>query len=93
MLMARGHKVLLLAAVVLAAGAVPAQDRASLLKDIRTVAFTESAYPLYPQCFIEYNGLVYFQAIHRIAGFELWRTDGTQSGTFLVADIRPGRNR
>jgi ELWxxDGT repeat protein len=42
---------------------------------------------------IEMNGIVYFKARHRYSpdlGIELWRTDGTSSGTFMVKDILPG---
>ena len=40
--------------------------------------------------FVEWNGLVYFAADDGINGYELWRTDGTEAGTALVADLLPG---
>ncbi len=40
--------------------------------------------------FFEFNGLTYFDADDGINGFELWRTDGTESGTQMVADMNPG---
>jgi ELWxxDGT repeat protein len=40
--------------------------------------------------FAEVNGNVYFQASDGVTGLELWKTDGTPSGTLLVKDIRPG---
>jgi ELWxxDGT repeat protein len=36
------------------------------------------------------QGLLYFAAGDGVHGMELWRSDGTAAGTFLVADIRPG---
>lgn len=36
------------------------------------------------------NGIVYFPASHLRYGRELWRTDGTPGGTWLVKDIMPG---
>ncbi|WP_461107123.1 ELWxxDGT repeat protein [Spirosoma koreense] len=35
-------------------------------------------------------GIVLFAATDAEHGNELWRTDGTENGTFLVKDIRPG---
>lgn len=46
-----------------------------------------------PSYFAEYNGKLYFQAADRSAlgtGEELWVTDGTDTGTKLVKDIRIG---
>ena len=40
--------------------------------------------------FVEWNGLVYFAADDGITGYELWRTDGSEAGTALVADLLPG---
>jgi ELWxxDGT repeat protein len=39
--------------------------------------------------FTEVNGVMYFAANDVQHGLELWRTDGTTSGTFLVKDIEP----
>jgi ELWxxDGT repeat protein len=38
----------------------------------------------------ESGGLVYFVANDGVHGFELWRTDGTEAGTFQLKDIFPG---
>ncbi|HYV17548.1 MAG TPA: ELWxxDGT repeat protein [Verrucomicrobiae bacterium] len=38
------------------------------------------------------GGLMYFIANDGVHGFELWRTDGTSAGTFLLQDIQPGTN-
>ncbi len=36
------------------------------------------------------GGLLYFAATDGVNGVELWRSDGTQAGTVMVKDIRPG---
>jgi ELWxxDGT repeat protein len=36
------------------------------------------------------NGIIYFRADNGVNGIELWRSDGTTSGTYMVADIVPG---
>lgn len=56
----------------------------SLLKDINTAGSSNA------RGFIEINGIHYFNAYTSDAGFELWRTDGTAQGTYLVKDINPG---
>lgn len=40
--------------------------------------------------FVTMNGFTYFVADDGINGYELWKTDGTTSGTSLVKDINPG---
>jgi len=42
-----------------------------------------------PQYFTELNGYLYFQATSSV-GRELWKTDGTDTGTKIVKDIYPG---
>ena len=39
---------------------------------------------------ISYNGTLYFQASTNSTSRELWKTDGTASGTTMVKDIRSG---
>lgn len=36
------------------------------------------------------GGTLYFEGNDGVTGYELWRTDGTEEGTALVADVRPG---
>ena len=44
------------------------------------------AYPMT----ITMDNVLYFIGSDENAGFELWRTDGTSTGTYLVKDINPG---
>jgi len=37
------------------------------------------------------DGVLYFTAATEAEGFELWRSDGTLAGTYLLKDIEPGR--
>src|SRR5687768_3239897 len=43
-----------------------------------------------PQAFVEKDGLVYFHNFDPAHGEEVWRTDGTEEGTFLFKDFLPG---
>lgn len=36
------------------------------------------------------NGIVYFEGNDGVHGLELWQSDGTSAGTFMVDDINPG---
>jgi ELWxxDGT repeat protein len=62
-----------------------------LVKDIR--AGKESAFEplrLTPFTAASFGGVLYFAANDGIHGRELWRTDGTAEGTYMVVDIVPG---
>ena len=39
---------------------------------------------------VQYNGIILFVGNDGVHGNELWRTDGTSSGTWIVKDIRTG---
>ncbi len=43
-----------------------------------------------PFRFFVLNGELQFTADDGVAGFELWKTDGTPAGTVLLKDISPG---
>ena len=43
-----------------------------------------------PPPIVDVGGVTYFAATHQNTGTELWRTDGTEAGTFMVKDINPG---
>ncbi|GBD36964.1 hypothetical protein HRbin36_02094 [bacterium HR36] len=45
-----------------------------------------------PRYLVNVSGTLYFAANDGVAGNELWKSDGTSSGTVLVADVIPGLN-
>ena len=46
--------------------------------------------PSYPDELVDVGGTLFFNADDGVHGRELWRSDGTEVGTVLVKDIRPG---
>lgn len=60
----------------------------TLLKDINTVSTTSGEMGVG----VQFLNKLYFTADDGINGIELWRTDGSSSGTELVADINPSGN-
>jgi ELWxxDGT repeat protein len=58
---------------------------AALVNDINLVGLPSS-----PSVLTEVNGTLYFSANDGTTGVELWKSDGTSTGTVLVRDIRSG---
>jgi ELWxxDGT repeat protein len=57
----------------------------SLLKDINTAPMSSA-----PLHFVELDGIAYFTATNPTYGRELWRSDGSVEGTWIVKDVQPG---
>jgi ELWxxDGT repeat protein len=57
------------------------------VKDINTIAETVGGTPT---AFVQVGTTMFFTASGSTTGQELWKTDGTPSGTMLVKDIRSG---
>lgn len=95
----RRKHLLLFLLFLLALAAVPGGAHAnhgplkvSLVRDINPgmdSAFTSSPY-YDPNPFVDLNGTLLFAATNPTNGYELWRSDGTTSGTQLVKNINPG---
>ena len=56
----------------------------TLLKDINTVGNSG------PYGYCKVNNVIYFSHDDEVHGYELWRTDGTAIGTYLVKDVNTG---
>ena len=68
-------------------------DSSELLKDINTASGTLNPDINSAQLEIQmvsHNGVTYFAGTDSGNGIELWRTDGTTSGTYMIKDISPG---
>jgi len=83
-------------AVAPSAGNSTAVVNFHLVKDINAQT---DANPVNPGLYINNNGpyavlnnIMYFSANDGKNGAELWRSDGTAAGTFMVKDIEPGTN-
>src|SRR5262245_61135040 len=61
-----------------------------MLKDIDPRPVTGTQGQSNPEKLVQAGGRVFFWANDGVAGRELWKTDGTTSGTVLVKDIVPG---
>jgi len=61
-----------------------------MVKDIRPGKYSglDKTYTMDP--IITPNGILFFQAENDVNGRELWKTDGTEKGTVMIKDIRPG---
>jgi trimeric autotransporter adhesin len=55
-----------------------------LLKDINQSGDSN------PSSYVAWDGILYFSAEDGVNGKELWRTDGTEAGTFMLKDINAG---
>ena len=58
-----------------------------LLSDFNNVITNENLQSSTPNNFIDFNGIIYFSAKDTLHGRELWRTDGTNAGTWMVCDL------
>ena len=67
-------------------GVEPLEGRALLTVTVTPIDFpaTVTSAP------VAMNGVLYFSASDAAHGDELWRSDGTAAGTYLLKDIRPG---
>src|SRR5262245_39329591 len=78
-----------LAALLLVIDTARADGPAHLLKDINPTLSSEMG--SFPQDYHKLGNITLFMASTHSTGYELWRTDGTEAGTFLVKDIWPGQ--
>jgi ELWxxDGT repeat protein len=67
---------------------VNAYSQATLIKDINVG--TGGAFEDYISNFVGYGNAIYFVAKDVTTGFELWKSDGTATGTVRVKDINAG---
>ena len=59
----------------------------ALVKDINASLLTSGSGP---RNMTEFHGLAYFSAATTLLGEELWKSDGTEGGTFRVTDMASG---
>jgi ELWxxDGT repeat protein len=59
-----------------------------MVKDTRPESYYGYNGGSYPANLTNVNGTLFFAATNDATGRELWRSDGTESGTVLVRDIR-----
>src|SRR5262245_37843136 len=65
----------------------PSNTPPELPRDVNAVNISTGSLPAE---FVNLNGVALFSAQTPAAGKELWRSDGTSAGTWLVRDILPG---
>jgi ELWxxDGT repeat protein len=64
-----------------------------LVKDIRPgMSAYAIPYGSNPESFVVFENMLYFSATDFAGDYELWKTDGTETGTVRVKDINPGTN-
>ena len=61
-----------------------------MVKDIRPGSYWSTPYSSESEDLMEVNGVLYFTAFDGTNGRELWKSDGTDTGTVMVKDIYPG---
>ncbi len=91
---ARRAPVVAIACTLLVAPAAPGAARAGDPPAAPTLIGDLNPYPRSgsdPDAFVPVGGQVFFSAHTVLTGMELWRTDGTSEGTWLVKEIAPGR--
>ena len=76
--------ILLILSIILFYSSTIIAQYPTLLKDINTVV--NSA----PYGYCKVNNILYFSHDDEVHGYELWRTDGTVAGTYLVKDVNTG---
>ena len=74
-------------AVLFSAGPAQGQVPALLVKDMNIETTGVSSNPI---GFVTLGETTFFAASTASRGHELWKTDGTEAGTVMVKDIRPG---
>src|SRR5262245_1984076 len=84
------HWFISLALVVAALLATPQPAQAQLARRVKDINTTTSSAGSNPSSGIQIGNITYFNANDGVNGTELWRTDGTPGGTWLVKDIRLG---
>lgn len=77
----------LLLSVFVFVGVMPAQTPV-LVKDINPGS--ANGFPDKNDALVSIGNTIYFAADDGINGSELWRSDGTDAGTFQIKDIQPG---
>jgi len=67
------------------------KEGTKLVKGRPGIDFGLSTYITSEHPFKEMNNILYFMANDGVHGFELWRSDGTEEGTYMLKDINPGQ--
>ena len=58
-----------------------------MVKNIGPVTPNLEDHSSYPSSLTDVNGILYFSANDNVTGFDLWRSDGTEAGTYQVKDF------